>query len=508
MSRGNAIKQKILIVDDSEINRAILMNILESEFDIIEAENGFEAVNILAESLESISLVLLDIVMPEMDGFEVLKTMNNYGWIKEVPVIMISAENTNEFVERAYDLGVTDYISRPFDSFVVHKRVVNTIMLYAKQKNLIELVAEQIYENEKNNNLMIDILSHIVEFRNGESGSHVLHIHSMSEILLKKLIKKTDKYNLTEKDISMISVASSMHDIGKIGIPGEILNKPGKLTDEEFAVMKTHSMIGASMIDEVTLYKDEPLVKVIYEICRWHHEKWDGRGYPDGLKGDDIPISAQVVSIADVYDALTSERVYKKAFTHEVAMKMILNGECGQFNPLLIECLEEVANIIKMEIGSTGNHIDPIFKNQMRMRIIADKMLNQKEASSNHSGMDFIEYEREKNNFFEDVSDEIRFEISFDPSMITFSKCGAEKLGISKQIINPEENESIIKVLGANNISEIKNKVSLPEARNSIVRVEFEANIDGVKKALAICHPLWTYDEFPRCIGAVGKIVV
>lgn len=509
MNETKPVKQKILIVDDSEINRSILINILENEYEIIEAENGIEAVDILKKSLETISLVLLDIVMPEMDGFEVLSLMNNYGWIKEVPVIMISAENTNEFVERAYNFGVTDYINRPFDSFIVKRRVVNTVVLYAKQKKLIELVAEQIYEKEKNNNLMIDILSHIVEFRNGESGAHVLHIHSMSEILLKKLIQKTDKYNLTADDISLISVASSLHDIGKISIPESILNKPGKLTKEEFEIMKTHSMVGASMIEEVIFYKGEPLVKMAYEICRWHHERWDGRGYPDGLKGEEIPISAQIVSIADVYDALTSERVYKKAFTHETAMEMILNGECGSFNPLLLECLKEVADVIKMEIGAVKKPEIETPKSQMEMFNIAEHMLDKKDLFSNENRLKIIEYERDKNDFFASISDDIQFEIVSDPSMLTLSKRGVEKFGLNKLIMNPEKNEKIIEILGVENISEIKRMLYSTTVEEPIIRFEINIMFCGEpKKVRFVCKTLWTFDEFPKYTGAIGKVII
>lgn len=230
-------KEKILIADDSAMNRAILTEMLGDGYEILEAENGRQTVAIL-QSATDIDLLLLDIMMPEMDGFEVLAMMNKYHWIDEVPVIMISAENASSYVERAYDLGATDYISRPFDMAVVRRRVINTLMLYAKQKRLVRLVAEQVYEKEKSNSTMINILSHIVEFRNGESGMHVLHIQTATDILLHTLVQKTDKYNLTAADISLISTASALHDIGKINIPESILNKPGRLTKEEFEVMK------------------------------------------------------------------------------------------------------------------------------------------------------------------------------------------------------------------------------------------------------------------------------
>ena len=261
-------RQKILIVDDSEMNRAILADMLGGEFDIVEAENGVEGVAMLQKHGLEISLVLLDIVMPVMDGFGVLTQMNKYRWIEDIPVIMISAERGSSHVERAFELGITDFISRPFDAIIVHRRVVNTILLYAKQKRLTAMVAEQIYEKEQRSSLMIDILSHCVEFRNGESGMHVRNVHILTETLLNALLRKTDRYHISQADISVISTASALHDIGKIAIPEEILNKPGKFTPEEFAIMKTHSMVGAEMLENLPSYQNEPLVSFAYQICR------------------------------------------------------------------------------------------------------------------------------------------------------------------------------------------------------------------------------------------------
>ncbi len=243
-------KERILIADDSAMNRAILTEMLGDGYEILEAEDGRQAVSIL-QTDASVDLLLLDIMMPNMDGFDVLTMMNKYHWIDEIPVIMISAENASSFVERAYDLGATDYISRPFDMAVVRRRVINTLMLYAKQKRLVRLVAEQIYEKEKSSSTMINILSHIVEFRNAESGLHVLHIQTATDILLRTLVQKTDKYGLTAADIFLIRTASALHDIGKISIPESILNKPGKLTKEEFETMKTHTTIGADILDKL-----------------------------------------------------------------------------------------------------------------------------------------------------------------------------------------------------------------------------------------------------------------
>ena len=348
-------RQQILIVDDSQINCEILAEILKDEYRILEAANGEECINLLKQYGTGIALLLLDINMPVMDGFEVLALMNRKHWIEDIPVIIISSENSASYVRRAYEMGASDYISRPFDVQVVHQRVSNTIKLYAKQRRLISLVTDQIREKKKNNQMMISILSQIVEFRNSESGSHVLHINIITGMLLERLMQKTDQYRLQWSDQFLITTASALHDIGKIGIDEKILNKPGKLTKEEFEIMKTHTLIGASMLKSIEMYQNEKLLQVAYQICRWHHERYDGKGYPDGLKGEEIPISAQVVAIADVYDALVGKRVYKKAFSHETAIHMILNGECGAFNPLLLECLTDIQNRLKEETKSGFN---------------------------------------------------------------------------------------------------------------------------------------------------------
>ena len=344
------IKQRILVVDDSKMNREILCEMLKDDFEIIEATNGQECVSLIEQYGKEISLVLLDIVMPVMDGFEILMYMNRNHWIEDVPVIMISSEESENYIRKAFKFGVSDYISRPFDSKVVYQRVFNTIKLYAKQRRLISMVSDQMHEKEKDNQMMVEVLSQIMEFRNGESGLHVVHINTLTRLLLERLVENTDAYNLTPDDCYLISTASAFHDIGKVGIDESILNKPGKLTKEEFETMKEHTLIGASMLDKLEHYKDEKMIKIAYQICRWHHERYDGKGYPDGLTGEQIPIAAQVVSVADVYDALVSKRVYKDAYSHEQAMKMILNGECGAFNPLLMEVLVEIQDKIKEEI--------------------------------------------------------------------------------------------------------------------------------------------------------------
>ena len=343
-------KSQILLVDDSAINRMMLAEILGDSYHILEAENGRECLETLQAEAGNIALVLLDINMPVMDGFEVLKAMNANHIIEDTPVIMISSDDSDDAIRRSYELGASDYVNRPFDARIVYRRVTNTIKLYAKQRRLVQMVSDQIRARENNTDMLVGVLSHIVEFRNGESGAHVRHIRTITEMLLHRLLENSNKYSISAEQQDVIPLASALHDIGKIGIDEKILNKPGKLTPEEFEVMKTHSMLGAEMLHDLDNFGEQPLLQTAYEIARWHHERWDGRGYPDGLKGDEIPISAQLVSLADVYDALTSERCYKKAFSHEKAVQMILNGECGAFNPLLLQCLTDVQTDLKEEL--------------------------------------------------------------------------------------------------------------------------------------------------------------
>lgn len=381
------IRQQILIVDDSELNREILSEMLHTDFRILEAEDGAQALEMLQQQGTGISLVLLDIIMPVLDGFGVLSYMAREHIIEDIPVIMISSDDSEKNIRRAYELGVSDYISRPFDAKVVYQRVFNTIKLYAKQRRLITLVTDQIYEKEKSSRMMVSILSQIVEFRNGESGLHVRHINILTEMLLDRLMQKTGRYHLNWNEQYLITLVSSLHDIGKIGIDEKILNKPGRLTAEEFEEMKKHTVIGEEILCSLELYQNELLVKVAREICRWHHERYDGRGYPDGLKGEEIPISARVVSLADVYDALVSDRVYKKAYSHEKAIRMILNGECGVFNPLLLECLLDIEDKIRIRIlgGDVSTEISERGKKEQAAVLSEDSMESSggAEASAN-----------------------------------------------------------------------------------------------------------------------------
>lgn len=496
--------QVILIVDDSAMNRMILADMIGSDYEIVEAENGLECIALMQKLGSKISLVLLDINMPEMDGFDVLEVMNKNHWINDIPVIMVTAETAPSYIERAYDLGVMDFINRPFDANVVRRRVNNTIMLFAKQKTLVGMVADQIREREKANSLMISILSHIVEFRNGESGLHVMHVSTLTEMLLNQVIKKTDKYGLTPTDVSRIAMASSLHDIGKISIPDEVLNKPGRLTDEEFDLMKTHTTVGAEMLADVPVRQEEPLVKLAYEICRWHHERYDGRGYPDGLKGDEIPASAQAVSLADVYDALTSERCYKKAFSHEKAMEMILNGECGSFNPFFLECFVEIADDIREQFSINSMGIAP----DADMVHLEEEVISSGDAQSPSHTLELLDYERMKYQFFASMSNELQYEYTEDPPMAVFSDWAEEKYGIPEVVKDPYEDRHLKEMFGADNLRELKKALRQTTMEDPVVRLEFMSSFSGEPKWYRLtAHANWSPENSGTYLGSIGKVM-
>lgn len=496
-------RHKILIVDDTEMNRSLLSDMLGEEYEIAEAVNGMEAVQYIQKNENDISIILLDIVMPVMDGFEVLAMMHKGKWIENIPVIMISAETSSVYIDQAYDLGATDYISRPFEVKTVRRRVSNTIMLYAKQKMLQGMVTEQILEKEKNNYLMVEILSTIVEFRNGESGLHVMHIRTITELLLKTLVRRTDKYKLGSAEIILITNASALHDVGKISIAEDILNKPGKLTREEFEIMKTHSSIGAEMLKSVPHNQEEELLQVAHDICRWHHERYDGGGYPDGLKGEEIPISAQVVALADVYDALTSQRVYKPAYSHEEAMEMILTGKCGAFNPILMDCLKELGNHISKElkVRSLGGTINS------EMRNITTELLEKGGISASDRTLNLLEQERIKYQFFASMSQEIQFEYNVETDMIMISEWGANYLGIDELILHPLKNKQLTQIIDIRDLREIQSSLRNATPAAPIVSGIYMMRVRGEERwCKLVARTLWSNEEKAVYSGSIGKV--
>ena len=493
-------KQKILIVDDSEINRAMLKEILGEGYEYLEAENGLRAIEILRRRTD-IALVLLDLIMPEMDGFDVLRVMQCYAWQEEIPVIVISAAEDNRSVERAYDMGVADYIRRPFERVMVLRRVKNALMLYAKQKRLTRLVTDQVYEKEHNGVLMISILSHVVEFRNSESGQHVLHIRTLTDLLLHQLVQKTDRYQLDESDISLISTASALHDIGKIMIPEEILNKPGRLTEEEYAAIKTHTTEGARILKGLAIGQDEPLVKVAHAICRWHHERWDGGGYPDRLKGDEIPIAAQVVALADVYDALTSERCYKQSYSHEKAVDMILHGECGSFNPLLMECLKESSELLRTELQRS--EYDRGFRHETRR--LSEEILHREALPREDRAQRLLDLERERTAFYAEQRGGIQFDYDILRGSVTVvnryedpvnrtQKLDFDK-GMGLTFLSGKDRRKLLDAIAAATPEE-------PDAAFSVlIAVDQEYRLHRL-----VMHTMWSRAGVRHCVSVVGQI--
>ena len=497
-------KQKILIADDSEMNRELLAAILEEEYDIIQANDGVQAVDCLQRHAEEISLLLLDIVMPHMDGFEVLSYMNKEHWIDSIPVVIISSENSPIYIKRGYDLGATDFIEKPFDANMVLRRSANAILLGAKQRRMTSIVSNQIYEREKSSKLMINILSHIVEFRNGESGLHVLHIQTITEMLLRQLVQKeNNRYALSKEQIRMITTASALHDIGKISIPDEILNKPGRLTAEEFAVIKGHSMVGANMLSELPLdQKEEPLVKTAYEICRWHHERYDGGGYPDGLKGEEIPVSAQVVALADVYDALTSERCYKDAYSHEKAIEMILAGQCGAFNPLMLECLLDISSSLKKKMGYKSKER----YEQTDLSDIASRF-HDFEMDSSEKIVQQLEFERMRHNFLAEGSRNIIFTYTISPPLLTFNQAGCKRSGITEPSFSPLQSGVLKDLVEEQSLKRLIRKITqatreTPDVTSNLLLT------DGKNPChyRCQCRVIWTDGAEKGYTGVVGKL--
>ena len=479
-------KPKILIADDSEINRALLKEILGDGYDYLEAEDGAAAVELMRQRTD-ISLLLLDLMMPGMDGFDVLRVMKYH------------AAN----IERAYDLGVTDYIRRPFERIMVLRRVKNILMLYAKQKRLTRLVTDQVYEKEHNSVLMISILSHVVEFRNSESGLHVLHIRTLTDLLLHRLVQKTDRYQLDESDIALISTASALHDIGKIVIPEEILNKPGRLTAEEFAIIKNHTVAGAQMLQDLgqAIARDEPLLQVAHAICRWHHERWDGNGYPDRLKEDEIPIAAQVVALADVYDALTSERCYKHAYDHDTALRMILNGECGAFNPLLLDCLRESSEQLRTEL--TRSEWDRGFRQETH-RLSEEILHREALPRENHSQL-LLEQEKERTDFYAAQCGGIRFDYDLLAGNVTVYDYHAEPLqqktvtdfaqGKGLSFLNEQDRRKLSKAISR----------ATPEAPDVVLPVMVQRDGKPHLHRMAL-HTIWSGAGVRRCVNVLGHL--
>ncbi len=497
-------RPQILIVDDTDVNRDILSDILEQDYDVLEASSGLEAIEVLRCHEGTLSLILLDIVMPDMDGFEVLAYLRKNRWAEDVPVIVISSETSPGYVKKGFELGVNDYVSRPFDPEIILRRVANTIRLFAKQERLKDLVVHSMQEQEKRDTLMVDILSSIVEFRNGESGLHVMRIRIISEILLEAVSRRFPQYGLSSTRIALISTAAALHDIGKITLPGAILNKPGKLTAEEYEIMKTHTVIGDEMLRGLQHGADIDLVKCARSICRWHHERWDGNGYPDGLTGDAIPIEAQVVALADVYDALVSERVYKPAYTHDEAVNIILSGGCGAFNPALLACFEHES--LRLEEMLCLRSDESYERSNVGIRV-QESLEGLGPGIAGRTAL-LLNSEREKLAYLASNSPGLVFDFDADSDTVELYGALRETLGLPRTIANTVETvarraETLPALQQLSRLfaearavgSDVSCDMALPLPGGGELSCRFESHLIWIDSALG-----------PRCMGAIGSV--
>lgn len=490
----NEKKKTVMIVDDSKFNQEMLSEMLGEQYEYVYANDGVQAIDIL-NSAVAVDVILLDINMPHMDGFEVLRIMNEKSWIEEIPVVVVSSESQSELLNRTFELGAIDCIIRPFRAIVVRHRVENSLKLYVKQKNLTSLVKKQLYERQKANNMMINIFSHMVENRNHESGNHTLHIQNITNLLLQRLVQITDQYPLTQAEISMYATVSALHDIGKMTVPEAILNKPGKLDAEEWEIMKMHTVRGDEFLRGMAQGQEEPFMEAAHEICRWHHERWDGNGYPDGLKGDAIPISAQVVSVADVYDALTSDRCYKKAYTHEEALQMIRNGECGCFNPILLQALEDVSDdlliTLNLNDGSTYDF-------QAEAQRMADEVLKDEEIGKMDRVYRRTETERIKKEFFASRCKGIQFEYDSQLQKVLYINQynqNGEKIHLSADMVH---------LLEKDDWDVLRERIAATTPNEPVVTMTVLVPIDGEKRWQKLtAMSVWVQGS-DRYVGIVG----
>lgn len=495
-------QRKILIADDSELDRALLVDMLEHDFSILEVSDGKEAVAALQAHRGEIEVLLLDVVMPQMDGFEVLAYMNETGFIKEVPVIMISAEKGSAYIDKAFKLGAADYVGRPFVPSVVRRRIINTTLLHTKKQQLMSIVTERFYQKEKNNELLVAILGHAVESHGAEDGTHMAHVGLATGLLLQRLAEKTDRYHLEQADVEAIRMASELHDIGKLQIPSEILTKPGPLTAEEYEIVKRHTMLGAKIITELPIYQNERLVKYAIEICHWHHERWNGDGYPDGLRGDEIPIAAQVVSLADAYDALTSKRCYKEAYSNEKAMSMLDAGDCGSFNPLLLECLHEIEHRLVQEL-KVDFIADP---HQSAARRVVEELYNGTGDSDTRVAAQ-LEEEHSKRKFFSELTEEIWFEYTAQPSALALSAGAVRLTGLPRLMVDPLDCAELKTVISPDLIASVRERIQGMTADETYFETEAEIVLEGKKRWCQLAVMLvWSVSEPGRCSSLMGQV--
>lgn len=498
-------ERKLLIADDSELNRAILVSVLEKNFDILEAADGKEAIATLAAHEGNIAALLLDVVMPEADGFEVLEEMNRRGWIDEIPTIMISVETGDSYIDRAFQLGAADYVSRPFVPNMIRRRVINAILLHTKTQKLTGLIADHFYRRERNTDILSAILGYAVESRSGERGTHMTNVSRITGLLLHRLLERTDRCPIGPEDIETVCIASSLHDIGKLLIPEGILTKPTALTPGEFDIVKQHTRLGAKIISDLPIYQNETIIKYALEICRWHHERWNGEGYPDGLKGEDIPIAAQVVSLADAYDALTSKHCYKEALSHEKSLEMIRGGECGSFNPLLLECLNDIADTLKHSAGAEAAAEPPAYR--WAKELIWKPDGSRQELSSARMTKQ-VEQELSKRRFFSDLTEEFWFEFTRHPDAVALSAGAARRTGLPRVIVGPLSCTQLCSVVSADTIQAMRNRLLCAASDETYLEFETELTLDGHPSLCQIAIQItWASDEPGRFSSLFGRVL-
>lgn len=495
-------RQQVLIVDDSEINRAILADMLHEEFEVLQAASGQESILMLTQCGASISLVLLDLAMPEMDGFEVLEKMAQLHLVRDIPVIMLSTENHPACIKHAYDLGVRDFITRPFDSSIVYRRVLNTIFMHTRQTRLLDLMTAEIAEHEASFKLIVDAFGKVFAFLCGEINARPNTTRVVTELLLNRLVRITDHYSLSRLDICQISAASLLHDFGKLSIDRALLHKTRPLTAREYDIVETHTNEGVNILNAVQFHGDETLIQKIIDICRWHHERYDGCGYPDGLAGDEIPIWSQVVGLADAYDALTSARTYRNAYSHQKAIQMIMNGECGVFNPLLLKSLLVIEKSIPTQLRAKPSAL----RRREEMRSVIDELVRGEDFTSSQRVLRLLEQECNKRRFFTDLSRDILFEYISSPPALFFTEWGANQLGVDKVVTMPHSDKRLTAFFSPTAMDEMAIALRGTTPDQPIIQRDFQITMHGTKRCCRlVCKANWNREDPPRYIGALGK---
>lgn len=505
----------VLIVDDVELNRAILNELFYQEYEILEAENGRQALEYIEQYKGKIATILLDIIMPEVDGFGVLEEMGRQNLLEQIPVFLITSENSDKATIKGFEMGVVDIINKPINPGIVRRRVNNTIELYKHRYQLEDIVKEQMYELEQQaskiktmNTSIIDTLSTVIEFRDCESGHHIQRIRSITRILLMEIQKMYPEYGLTPQSIEVISNAAVMHDVGKISIPDYILTKPGKLTKEEFEIMKEHTIRGCEILESIHFLQDDESFQFCYDICRHHHEKWDGRGYPDGLKGNEISIWAQVVSLADVYEALISKRIYKPPYTHQEACAMIKRGECGAFNPAMMECFEKVAPTLEQMFSEVSSEEYSFYYERLNPLTINSHTPNIPPSLTDRT-LRLLELERDKYRILSDLSDDVMFDYDLETGVVEFSDRFYDMFDLEIKKGERVEKYLNCEIIHPEDWMDLEKKVKQLSEEQPAMKMELRIQLPNKELEWfeIYIHTLWDKECHGKCLHYIGKLM-